>query len=740
MQISRELDLRDIVFVGHSVSAMIGVLAATAEPDRFGALVLIGPSPRYIDDGEYVGGFGEADIEGLLDSMDSNYLGWSSTMAPVIMGNADRPELGEELTNSFCRSDPEIARQFARVTFLSDNRADLAARAHAVPRPAVLRRPDRARGRRPLRRRPPAAEPLRAARGDRALPEPQRPAGDDRRDRRSLLGRVTPDDALLEESAEDLFENAPCGYLTCALDGTILRLNRTFERLTGHDRSALLGRRFRDLLTPAGRIYHETHYVPLLQMQGAVREIALDIVRADGTPPAGARQLRPAARRRRAARFVRTTVFDATDRRAYEQELLRARRREQDIAQQLQRSLLSGVLAASARLAVEVVYRPAQAGLEVGGDWYDAFWLDDGQTTAALVVGDVVGRGIEAAAVMGQLRSAIRALASTGLAPGPLLDALDGFVGAPPRRAHDDRRARAARRRVGRAALRLRRPPAADPAGPGRGRGVPVGRALGAAGLGRAARPARRGRRLSLRPATRCCSTPTGSSSAARSRSTSASSTCSRRSPATTATTSRRCWRASWARWTTTTATTCAYSPPAARRLTGYHAAATTQGQREEPPMTAKAEFNAEEWSVVVGAPLLTAMMVVAADRGGSVRESVAVAKQYAAARERHEGELMSALLATPPAAATKRPADCASLNDEATANLREAIAILERVATEDEAVEYKRFVYSLAESVARAHKEGGFLGSAAKAVSEAEQAALDEIAAIFDEHPPPAA
>jgi sigma-B regulation protein RsbQ len=126
VEIARELDLRDIVFVGHSVSAMIGVLAAAAEPDRFGALVLIGPSPRYIDDGDYAGGFTEEDIEGLLDSMDDNYLGWSSAMAPVIMGNEDRPELGEELTNSFCRSDPEIARQFARVTFLSDNRADLA--------------------------------------------------------------------------------------------------------------------------------------------------------------------------------------------------------------------------------------------------------------------------------------------------------------------------------------------------------------------------------------------------------------------------------------------------------------------------------------------------------------------------------------------------------------------------------------------------------------------------------------
>jgi sigma-B regulation protein RsbQ len=126
LDICNELDLEDVVFVGHSVSATIGLLAAAAEPDRFGALALVGPSPRYIDDEGYVGGFTKADIEELLDSMDSNYLGWSSAMAPVIMGNAERPELGEELRNSFCRADPEIARHFARVTFLSDNRADLA--------------------------------------------------------------------------------------------------------------------------------------------------------------------------------------------------------------------------------------------------------------------------------------------------------------------------------------------------------------------------------------------------------------------------------------------------------------------------------------------------------------------------------------------------------------------------------------------------------------------------------------
>ncbi len=125
LAICRELGLTNVIFVGHSVSAMIGVLAAIREPERFDRLILIGPSPRYIDEGDYVGGFKPEDIEGLLDFLDSNHLGWSSTMAPAIMGNPDRPELGEELTNSFCRTDPEIAKHFARVTFLSDNRADL---------------------------------------------------------------------------------------------------------------------------------------------------------------------------------------------------------------------------------------------------------------------------------------------------------------------------------------------------------------------------------------------------------------------------------------------------------------------------------------------------------------------------------------------------------------------------------------------------------------------------------------
>jgi phosphoserine phosphatase RsbU/P len=234
------------------------------------------------------------------------------------------------------------------------------------------------------------------------------------------------DDNLLEESAEDLYENAPCGYLSCRPDGTIVKVNRTFETWTGHSRDDLVGRRFVDLLTVAGRIYHETHYAPLLQMQGEVREIALDIVRRDGSRLAAlVNSVQQADVEGRPA-LVRTTIFDASDRRRYEQELLHARRREQEIAQELQRSLLAGERPATPELEIDVFYRPAVAGLEVGGDWHDAFWV--GERSVALVVGDVVGRGLAAAATMGQLRSAIRALASTGLRPSLVLDALDGYA------------------------------------------------------------------------------------------------------------------------------------------------------------------------------------------------------------------------------------------------------------------------------------------------------------------------
>ncbi len=125
IDIVQALGFRNVVFVGHSVSALIGILAAIEAPEYFSKLILVGPSPSYINEGDYVGGFERQDIEEMLEFLDINYLGWSSNMAPVIMGGANAPELSAELENSFCRTDPKIASHFARTTFLSDHRAAL---------------------------------------------------------------------------------------------------------------------------------------------------------------------------------------------------------------------------------------------------------------------------------------------------------------------------------------------------------------------------------------------------------------------------------------------------------------------------------------------------------------------------------------------------------------------------------------------------------------------------------------
>jgi len=125
IEICESLNLKNVIFLGHSVASMMGLLAANKAPHIFDSLIMVCPSPRYINDETYYGGFDEADINELLESVESNYLGWSSAIAPVIMGNADKPELSEELANSFCQSNPEIAKQFAKVTFLGDNRYDL---------------------------------------------------------------------------------------------------------------------------------------------------------------------------------------------------------------------------------------------------------------------------------------------------------------------------------------------------------------------------------------------------------------------------------------------------------------------------------------------------------------------------------------------------------------------------------------------------------------------------------------
>lgn len=230
----------------------------------------------------------------------------------------------------------------------------------------------------------------------------------------AAAARVFP---LLEDSAEDLFENAPCGYLSTLPDGLVVKVNRTFLTWTGYERDELVGRRrFQDLLTAGGRIFHETHYAPLLLMQGSVREIAVEVVRAGGgTLPALVNSVLRCDDAGRPA-VVRTTVLDATERRRYEQELMRARRAAEEsgararlLAQTLQESLIPPILPEIPGVEVAGVYRPAGRGDEVGGDFYDVFEVGPGDW--AFAIGDVEGKGAHAAVVTGTVRHTLRAAA-----------------------------------------------------------------------------------------------------------------------------------------------------------------------------------------------------------------------------------------------------------------------------------------------------------------------------------------
>ena len=240
--------------------------------------------------------------------------------------------------------------------------------------------------------------------------------------------------ALLDGDPESLYERAPCGYLSTTPDGTIVKVNQTFLTLTGYERTHLVGRRtFAQLLTAGGRIYHDTHYAPMLQMQGTAREIALDLVRADGTllpvlvnavlerDPNGAPAL------------IRAALFDATHRRAYELELLAAKHRAEAseeraraLARTLQQTLIPPQPPSVPGLDVAAAYRPAGTGDEVGGDFYDVFETARGEWFVA--VGDVQGKGVEAAAVTALARHTIRAAAVREASPAAVLRVLNGLL------------------------------------------------------------------------------------------------------------------------------------------------------------------------------------------------------------------------------------------------------------------------------------------------------------------------
>ena len=223
--------------------------------------------------------------------------------------------------------------------------------------------------------------------------------------------------ALRGDSADDLYDHAPCGYLSTAPNGLIVKANRTFLTLTGYRASDVVGRRrFVDLLTVGGRIYHETHYAPMLQMQGTAREIALDLVCADGRrlPVLVNSVLERDAGG--APIVVRTAVFDATHRRAYERELVQAKRRAEEsearataLARTLQRCLIPPAPPEIRGLDLAAAYRPAGNGEEIGGDFYDIFQI--GPDEWFVVIGDVCGKGVDAAVVTALARYTIRAAA-----------------------------------------------------------------------------------------------------------------------------------------------------------------------------------------------------------------------------------------------------------------------------------------------------------------------------------------
>jgi sigma-B regulation protein RsbU (phosphoserine phosphatase) len=236
--------------------------------------------------------------------------------------------------------------------------------------------------------------------------------------------------ALLDDDPEQLYERAPCGYLSTTPDGVIIKVNQTFLALTGYRRDDLVGQRtFAEILSAGGRIYHETHYAPMLRMQGSVRGIALDLVRADGrrVPALVNSVLERDADG--APRVVRTAVFDATERREYERELLRAKQRAEEsqaratsMARALQRTLIPPAPPQIPGLDVAAAYRPAGTGDEVGGDFYDIFPVATGDWV--VVLGDVSGKGVQAAIVTALARHTIREAAVRLTSPSEVLRAL----------------------------------------------------------------------------------------------------------------------------------------------------------------------------------------------------------------------------------------------------------------------------------------------------------------------------
>jgi PAS domain S-box-containing protein len=333
LEIIKEFGQGPAIFIGHSVSAMIGMLADLKEPGLIAAQVMVSPSPCYLNDGDYVGGFEREDIDSLLELIQSNYLGWSSKMAPAIMGAPEKPELGIELTNSFCRTNPDIAKQFGRVTFLADNRKELP----LLNTPTLILQCSEdliapiAVGEYMSRVLPHGT--LKIIRNTGHCPHMSEPAACIAAIDEFLadegFAAVPASTGASDDSSPELvalFDEAACGLVQTDMNGRFLHANQVFCNWLGYCSKELIGiRHIADLFTTGGRVFHQTHSIPLLQMQGSICEVRMAVLHKEGhlVP-----MIMNALQHRKGEALVHEwAFFIARDRDNYEQELIQSRNR-----------------------------------------------------------------------------------------------------------------------------------------------------------------------------------------------------------------------------------------------------------------------------------------------------------------------------------------------------------------------------------------------------------------------------
>ncbi len=366
LEVCRELALEDVILVGHSAGATISMLAAIEEPDRFSSLVMIGPSPRYLDDDGYRGGFTLEDVETLLDAMERNYGVWCDQAAQLFMGNQERRELSARLAESLRASHPSIVRKVAEVVLYSDHREQLA----EVRTPAlILQATEEPVAPREVgeyvheRMRDSELVLLRAA-GH--FPQISAPAEVIAVIHGFLAQRTRSGTSEPSGGAGD----APFGYVATGTDWRVEDVNDTVLAWLDRRRDDVVGRPFADVLTDAGRTFHATYCVPTVAAEGLLREVPIDLERPDGSGMTALMSSETCDRGPNTSPTIRTFLLDAAQRPRYEQSLLEVRRRSEARLRRLQEAAADLAAASTVAEVTEVLpdalkqtFGASQAGL-----------------------------------------------------------------------------------------------------------------------------------------------------------------------------------------------------------------------------------------------------------------------------------------------------------------------------------------------------------------------------------------